>query len=147
MSAGREGVTLVLSGPRGYSGPVLAETGVPPWSGLGCSQPGLEYPLAKTWVPLARTWIPAYPNLGTPIIGTGYRRERAWDKRLGKPQVWTDKQSENITFPRTTYAGGNTKVLLRVPEEVYHPRRNDSKPSHVLSRGRGEGSVGFRTEG
>ena len=37
---------------------------------------------------------------GTPMERTRYQRPRV-------PPLWMEKQTKNITFPRTSYAGGN----------------------------------------
>ena len=68
----------------------------------------------------------SYPG-GTPSLARGYPisvwywvpGERTWDQskhygmEMGYPlhQVWTDKQTENITSHRTSYAGGNNRML------------------------------------
>ena len=69
--------------------------------------------------------------------------ERMWDQKLGRdlapetgvpppsPQ-WTDKQSENITFPRTKYANGNyillkpfvNSMIIRLSNALYNILRD-----------------------
>ena len=87
----------------GYS---PARTGVPPWLGLG-------YSPERTWDQRLGYLPPQKGHETRGWEGTwdqrlGYPPEMACDQRLGRdlPGV-EDKQSENIIFPRTTYAGGN----------------------------------------
>ena len=48
--------------------------------------------------------------------------EKTWDKRpevLSQPPPQVDKQSENITFPRTSYAGGKNAVSVRHKDNTF----------------------------
>ena len=105
--------------------PVLARGGVPQsWLGgggtpvlargyplsWGTPGAGLGYPPARTGVP-----PPPQPGLRYPQKGPEMRDlERTWD--WGIPRVWTDKQTENITFPNPSDAGGN-KCLQQITKD------------------------------
>ena len=110
---------------RGYPSPewggggtsVLAR-GIPQswWRGVpqywlgegGYFSPGGGYPCPEkdlrpeTW---KRTW-----DWGTPRKDLEPEtRQRTWD--CGIPRVWTDKQTENITFPHLSDAGGKYLII------------------------------------
>ena len=101
-------------------------TGVPPiltWWGFPI--PGWGYPIPDQGTPSSGPSQhipppPAGPGWGTPWEGTwdqslGYTPERTWDQsryygmEMGytPPRVRTDKQTETITFPHPSDAGGN----------------------------------------
>ena len=83
--------------------------GVPPWPDLGWgiprarsgmgyppARPGMGYPPSQTWV-----GVPPQPGLGWGTPPTSVDRHIDW--------------CQNITFPRTTYAGGNNSVSSNFP--------------------------------
>ena len=98
--------------PGGYHSP--GRGGVPhphlagstPWLGLGYPQSELGYPPERTWDQF---------DLGK-NLELGYPPERTWDQWPGKEsgtgsppssQVWTGKQTENITFTHPSDVGSN----------------------------------------
>ena len=102
-------------GPTGGRG--LTRGGVPPWPGLmgegvpkvgyplgqGTPWPGLTGGLPEVGYPPVRVppWpglMGWYPTAGTPLWGTPQLAGPGWGTPP-PPQVWTDKQSETITFP------------------------------------------------
>ena len=135
----REGSTPSSPGWGGVPHPVLAGGGYPiPGSGGGYpiqSWPG-GYPI-QSWlegVPhpvLAREYPPSRPGMGYPPVSwMGYPphpRDLGWGNPpiswmgypppgpgMGYPppvEVWTDKQTENSTFPHPLDAGGNYACL------------------------------------
>ena len=79
--------------------PDLAEGYSPP------SRPGWGTPHLQDLAgipPTIQTWL-RYPLPSTP----------GWGTPLPPIKVWTDKQTENSTFPHPLDAGGNNKALLR----------------------------------
>ena len=90
---------LVLAGGKGVEYPVLVLPGERGW--YPCAGPDkgtLFFPLART-----RTWVPPPAP-----------QERTWDQILGYPfpHPLVNKQIENITLPRTSYAGCKNESYL-----------------------------------
>ena len=85
---------------------------------------GTNYVSLKIWLLIIGVgdWGRGYP-LPQPRLGHGYLH-LTHGKDLGPEtrgqwagypfplSLWTDKQSENITFPRTSYAGGNKGLRI-----------------------------------
>ena len=68
--------------------------------------------------PPVRTWLGYPPGKGPGTSHWGTLPERTWDQlkyygmKIGyPPRVWTDKQTETITFPHPSDAGGNKSHL------------------------------------
>ena len=91
--------------------------GVPPPSRPGWATPhhpdltGVPLPTIQTWPgysPTIQTWL-EYPPPSRPGWGTHPPTIKTW---LGYPPVelWTDKQTENSTFPHPSDAGDNNKM-------------------------------------
>ena len=112
--------------------PIQSWQGLPPWS-----WPGMGYPLFWTW---GGGTPPPEPEMGYPLPGPEMGRRgypSSWpgigwrnDSRAPPPAVemWTDTQSENITFPHPSHAGDNyvtrsiQSIFLRLNQITdFHP--------------------------
>ena len=98
----------------------------PGWGGGGgtLSWPARGTPPGQTWdgvppsYPDLRWGTPPYIDLGLsnplPRPGLGYPPStQTWDGVSPPPEMWTDKQTENSTFPHPSDAGGKNPVKLK----------------------------------
>ena len=119
---------------------------VPPPRSRGFPIPGLGATRTHVWggqVPPSQVWgVPhpmsgGYPDLewGTPPSrpGMGYPPHLRW----GTPPASVDRYTDwcqNITFPRTTYAGGNQRTIIGKTERQRVEQSLMYFNSEVLSR-------------
>ena len=78
------------------------DLGQGPVTGLGVP-PGKDLGLEAGVTPLKRTWTKGCGTSGKDL-----------GPEVRVPPLWTDKQTENITFPRTSYAGGKYDTIIMV---------------------------------
>ena len=101
--------------PGGVPGPPWVPDRVPPRGGLGTPQGGyLTGPPTASWH--SGKCCKALWDMGTPPV----------DRQI---DGWTDA-CQNITFPRTTYAGGNNRSLKFGSHVFFQTQRLPLHPSH-----------------